>query len=542
MLVDLAVSIDGRAIADGVEVVSVDVFHGIDRIPRATVVFRDGNEALENFPLASSGTLRPGSEMAIVLTGGESFAGPTTDATIFRGPILKIAVNADTAEGLTTRAEAADEAHVLVQTRRTVGFVDKSDVDVIRKILGDAGLSVGDMPSGAPKQRQLVQHDASDWDFIVTRADAIGHVVVVEDGRLSLKRPAPTGAPLRIELGSDEVYATEFELDGSYQPTAVGAVSWSADEQKLRRKSRASAPSLGQGEIDPERVASRLRHTEELLAHPTALASSEQQSWADAVMARRRLSMIRGSVSISGRADVALLQRVELVGVSKPFEGSALVCAVRHRVNAGGWRTDLQFGLDPERFVERVRTEAPRASGLLPSARDLRIGIVADVEDPQGAHRIKVSLPDAGAQPVELWARLATGEAGPERGTLFLPDIGDEVVVGFLGADPRAPVVLGSLFSATNAAPTELTPEIRGFVGGSGAALLRRDADKPTLTLQTPKAQIVLDDEGDTVVVKDGAGNEVALSSSGIKVISAKDLNLEASGKITIKGAQVEIE
>ena len=86
---------------------------------------------------------------------------------------------------------------------------------------------------------------------------------------------------------------------------------------------------------------------------------------------------------------------------------------------------------------------------MLPAANGLQIGVVTALEDdPQGDDRIKCRLPMVGAGEEGLWARLATLDAGDGRGTYFRPEIGDEVVVGFLDDDPRNPVILGMCHSS----------------------------------------------------------------------------------------------
>ena len=88
----------------------------------------------------------------------------------------------------------------------------------------------------------------------------------------------------------------------------------------------------------------------------------------------------------------------------------------------------------------------------------LQIGVVADfVEDKTGELLIKVLLPSVDMQTTSaVWAQLASPDAGPARGFYFRPEPKDEVVVGFLNSDPRCPVIVGSLFTSKNAAPTAM--------------------------------------------------------------------------------------
>jgi uncharacterized protein involved in type VI secretion and phage assembly len=196
-----------------------------------------------------------------------------------------------------------------------------------------------------------------------------------------------------------------------------------------------------------------------------------------------------------------------------------------------------------------MRLQAPAAAGLLPAASGLYLGVVAAFEeDPQGEYRLRISLPLLGeGERGLLWARLATTSAGPKAGHVFRPSVGDEVVVGFLGDDPRQPIVLGALHSSKNAPdgdfeiPSEENLH-KGILLSSGAALAFRDEDgKPAATLRTKRGVFTIDDDTKTLTLEDEDGNSLTLTSDGITIKSAKDLVLEASGKVTIKGQEVEI-
>ena len=76
----------------------------------------------------------------------------------------------------------------------------------------------------------------------------------------------------------------------------------------------------------------------------------------------------------------------------------------------------------------------------------------------EGNHRIQVRLPfvaqtPTGTQSEGIWARLSTLYAGDKRGFVFRPEIGDEVIVGFINNDPNDAIVLGATHSNKYPAP-----------------------------------------------------------------------------------------
>ena len=85
--------------------------------------------------------------------------------------------------------------------------------------------------------------------------------------------------------------------------------------------------------------------------------------------------------------------------------------------------------------------------------------LVSDINDPDGQGRVKVTLPwspDTGGARYEAWARLATFMGGNNRGSWFIPDVGDEVLVTFEAGDTRRPYVIGGLWNGRDAPPQSM--------------------------------------------------------------------------------------
>jgi uncharacterized protein involved in type VI secretion and phage assembly len=168
--------------------------------------------------------------------------------------------------------------------------------------------------------------------------------------------------------------------------------------------------------------------------------------------------------------------------------------------------------------------------------------LVRDIKDPDGQGRVKVALPwspDGDGAAYEAWARLATMMAGNNRGTWFIPDVGDEVLVVFAGGDPRQPFVIGSLWNGQDKPPASMDGGGRNFVkkirSRNGVSVTLDDKDgQETLTLETPGGQkVTLKDGPGMVEIRDSNGNSVKLEPSGITVT--------ASAKVTVSASMVEV-
>jgi uncharacterized protein involved in type VI secretion and phage assembly len=153
-------------------------------------------------------------------------------------------------------------------------------------------------------------------------------------------------------------------------------------------------------------------------------------------------------------------------------------------------------------------------------------------DDPDGEHRVLVQLPIVNGEAEGTWARVATLDAGKDRGTFFLPEIGDEVVVGFINSASRDPVILGMVHSSKNAAPLEASDDNyeKGYVSKSGIKLLFDD-DKKRLNIETPAGKkIVLDEDEGTLRLEDENNNKLIMDGEGIVI--------ESGGKLELKSAQ----
>jgi uncharacterized protein involved in type VI secretion and phage assembly len=173
------------------------------------------------------------------------------------------------------------------------------------------------------------------------------------------------------------------------------------------------------------------------------------------------------------------------------------------------------------------------------------IGVVDDLNDPEGLARILVSFPHL-ADEKSNWARLALPMAGPGRGTFFRPEKGDEVLVACEHGDIRQPYILGSLWSKTDQPPDgtgdAVANNIRSVVSRSGHRITLDDtkgSERIEITDHAGKQAVVLD--GSSITVRADAG-QVTISASGDVTISADgDLTLKATGTVAITGSQVTI-
>ena len=130
-------------------------------------------------------------------------------------------------------------------------------------------------------------------------------------------------------------------------------------------------------------------------------------------------------------------------------------------------------------------------------------------------------------------------DAGNSRGFVWRPAIEDEVVVGFLGGDPRSPVILGGLHSAANPAPIEASDDNyeKGYVSASEMRF-HFDDDKKIITIETPGGhQLFLDEDDSSIRIVELNGNSVVMNADGMTLDSPADFTLTCAGNATIEAS-----
>lgn len=532
--------IEGKAIDSAYQVMSIAIMKEVNRVPWAKIVLRDGDPAAETFAISEKESYTPGKKIVVKLGRDRK------NTMLFRGIITKHAIRLRENGASELSLECRDEC-----TRMTIGrhngyFEERKDSEVMEELIRKyPGLSA-DVESTSLKHKELVQFHCTDWDFMLSRADINGKLVVADDGKIQIKAPDTGSSPSVALLHGSTMLEFEAEMDARTQLKSVEAKSWDYGGQQLFQHKSDSAPVAEPGNLNGAALADSVNISSFELRHSGQVLEAELQEWTKSVMLRSRLAKVRGSARFVGLPDIKPGQMVELQGVGDRFNGKAFISAVRHDVFQGSWHTSVQFGLSPDCFhltTENILDSS--AAGLLPGVHGLQIGKVVQLQnDPDGEHRILVRLPVVDNAAQGTWARMASLDAGNDRGAFFRPEIDDEVVVGFINGDPRDAVVLGMLNSSAKPAPITVkdTNHEKGFFTRSKMRIHFHDETK-TITIDTPAGNsIELDEKGSSITIKDQNGNSTIMKPAGIEMKSKGNISIEASGKIDIKaGAALTI-
>lgn len=528
--------VDEVALNPAYQVISISITKEINRIPTARIVLRDGEASDKTFEISNSNDLIPGKKVQIKI----GLDGNNTQ--VFKGIITRHAIKVKENGNGELLIECRDETVRMTIGRHNHYYENLKDNRLFDEIIGRYQGLQSDPQTTSLTHKELVQHHLSDWDFILLRAEANGMLINVNDGLIKISKPDTSTEPVvQVTYGSS-VLEFEAEMDARTQWKNVKASSWNYSNQELFQADVSEASSFAQhGNISGSRLAEAINLPAYEMRTSGHALEQELQDWVNGVMLRSRLAKIRGRAKFTGFAGIKPGDMVKLEGVGDRFNGKAYVTAVKHDIGNGMWDTHIQFGLDPDRyaFAHKDISDAP-AAGLAGAVHGLQIGVVVQLEnDPDGEDRIRVKIPVIDNNDQGIWTRIASLDAGADRGAFFRPEIGDEVIVGFINDDPRDAVILGMLNSSANPAPIiakDVNHE-KGFTTRSKMHLQFND-DTKTITIDTPAGNsIKIDEQGMKIEIKDQNSNKITMDASGIKLESPKNVEIKAGVNLTLSAA-----
>jgi phage protein D len=475
-----------------------------------------------------------------------------------------------------------DQAHRLQRTRRTRTFLNMKDSDIARQLAADAGLTPGQIDASATTHAHLGQCDQTDWEFLSQRAREIGFETGVRDGKFYFRKAST------IAAGGEQVTLTFREELLSFHPrltagnlapavevriwdpaqgkvvssqvaTAAGSASLTGQEPAAIARKFSAAPGTGaaggagaaRGGAGEDLGPAPAANAYVVLDRPAATGASIAAA-ADEIAAgladHLGSTFAEAEGEAAGTPAVQAGAAVQVAGVPAPFAGTWLVTCARHvfDLSEGGYRTLFEASGRQERSLlglasaAAARPAAPRVPGLA-------CGVVTSVSspgagagDPAGGAvpgRVKVRLPWLSPEYETDWAPVLQFGAGKQSGAMFLPQVGDEVLVGFELGDPRRPYVLGGIVNAATSYDLGATVQDgqvirRGFVSSAGNRLIFHDEMPPPGTEGPPQASDI------TLGTSDGTLGLAIDQTNGAVTLTcqpAPPASSTAAGQLTIK-------
>lgn len=536
--ITFTVKVEGKAIPRTFEVFAITVVKEANRIPQARLSMIDGDPSKETFAASSDTLFVPGG-MIEIFVGQQGKEEP-----VFKGMIIRHALSVRRNGKSQLSLDCRDIAFRMTLGRNSASYKDVKDTDIASSLFSKYNIPLDKTDKSTVKHPEMVQYDCSDWDFLLSRMDVNGKLVLISDGHATVVDPSFSAEPaLTLQYGAT-IHELDTEMDARNQYAAVKTLSWDAVNQELAEITGKAPTTVKEtGNFTTKKLSDITKLPALLLRHGGNISREELQAWADAARQKSLLAKIRGRVTFDGFARIKPGDLIVLQGLGDRFNGKLMVSGIRHDISKGGWTTSAQFGMDPEWFAHKAN-ETPAAGMLLPQIQGLQTAVVVKLEDdPAGEDRILIKLPMVDMKAEGIWARIATLDAGKKRGSFFRPDIGDEVIVGFIGNDPRSAIILGMLNSSKKPAPLTAKNKNteKGFFFASEMKLTFQEEDK-SMAFETPAGnKIILSEKDKGITLQDQNGNKLLMNKDGITIETSKKIILKSSGgDIEMEGVNIK--
>ncbi|MCA2218218.1 VgrG-related protein [Jidongwangia harbinensis] len=484
-----------------------------------------------HFELFDRGTFTMGTRVEI------AFRAEGDPTVVTAGEITAVAVEPGSSGRHELVLTGFDLTHRMAREPKSRSFQRVTDADIASRIAGEYGLDVDVDGTGAPHD-YVLQAGETDYAFLRRRAARIGFNVWVSERTFHFKRtPRSTATPPRLRYGQNlSKFAVRF------------SAAERSDEVQIR----------GWDQLGKEAIAGRSTETDPGTEAPAAREMTDaarrafgqvkrnagqfpvtDQSEADA-LAKSLLLRASGEEAVlrgeaAGDPLIGAGAKIHIEGIGSRMTGDWRVTGVEHVYGAGRpYVTRFICGGKEPGGLADLTTSAP-AGGDRRGWNGLVIGIVTNNDDPEKLGRVRVKFPTLSADDESAWARISTPGGGKQRGLQWLPEVDDEVLVGFELDDHTRPVVLGGLWNRQDAPPDP------GAVAGGVV--------KQRLLVSRTDSRLVLDDDQPSVSLMLGNSpclvklekSESSLVGDQKLVVSANQIEIKATQKLMLSGAQVEI-
>jgi len=527
------VKIDGTFVPEAFmqDVFEVSVQNSLHLPDVATIILND-----KKLTWIDDALCAPGKEVQVLGTASpeKSKAG-----AIFDGEIVELEPEFG-AKTHRLAIRAFDRLHRLTRGRFVRSFQNVTDGDIAAQFAKEASLQT-DIDPTRQVHEYLFQNNETNLEFLRQRATSIGYLCYVFGKKLCFKKLAHEGPAIPLDWGAS-LGELRVRMTTISQVNKVSVRGWDPKaKQKIVSEATKGEGMRKIGETRPGGdVAKEAFHIDAgmLVSSGPIRAQLGADQAAQAAADRFAERFVEAEGACGGNPDIVAGATVKIESIGKRFGGEYFVTAATHRFSTkDGYTTQFSIsGQTPATLLRFLQKDEA------PGHRDgLVIAVVTDNQDPLGWGRVKVKYPWLSDEHASDWARVVSVGGGAERGVEFLPEIDDEVLVGFEMGDMRSPYVLGGLWNGRDLPPKKSRDVITGgkvqkriIRSRSGHSLVFDDADGA--------GSITIEDKNGNKMTFDSASNALAIDVKGNLTIDAKGtLSIKAGGPLTIQGAVIKL-
>ncbi|MEM7553294.1 MAG: VgrG-related protein [Cyanobacteria bacterium P01_A01_bin.84] len=398
-----------------------------------------------------------------------------------------------------------DRSHRLHRGRHNRSFLNNTDSDIVRKIVKEAGIEVGQIDESGEVYDYIFQENQTNMEFLRERAARIGFELFIEDGKVNFRKPESQKS---IELKwLKEISSFSTRITSAEQVSSVEVRGWDYTQKKLiteTAKSEKVITDTGNKKgSDCSNKFNLNKPPKMIVVDKPVFSPKEAEVMAQAFCDELGGEFVYADATAEGNPKIRPGRFVNLKDMGTRFSGKYYITETRHIYNQRVYTTEFSVrGLR----AGNLFTSISQQKRLQPGETFL-VGIVTNNQDPEGLGRVKVKFPTLTEEHESYWARVVGVGAGSSRGFYCLPEINDEVLVGFEHGDIHRPYIIGGVWNGKDKTPEDINDTVQG-----GKVRLRTIKTRTGHTIEFVEESKALSKVG--IKVETAAGHKLHLNDS----------------------------
>ena len=464
---------------------------------------------------------------------GESIVVKAANTPIFVGVVTNVQLHREGSDFGCIIVSGYSATYRMETAHSCFSWNDTTIGDVVKKLCAEAKVQLELNPAYKENKDYICQYEESDFDFIRRLAYQYQEWMYFDGTKLIFGKPRKLADPIRLEYGT-----TLSSLDIGLQTLARSEQVFSYHSGADREMQRMT-PDLAYGH--DKLSGDAFRASLGMFSKPArqhALPRISDESELINYMGRKQAAETAETHYITAESQVPTLRVGSVVSLYSSFLervgnlseeslGDFIIIEITHEVSQGSYYKN-RF-----KAIPATIKALPSPKVRMPLA-ETQMATVLSNADPQGKGRVRVRMNWQTDGMQTSWVRVMTPDGGSSkdvksnRGFVFIPEVGDQVLLGFRHGDPARPYVMGSLFNGTT--------------GGGGGL---EDNHKKSLITRSGHTLSFNDNvNGDwSIIIKDVAGNRICLNSANRTInisaieeinLTSKNINIKAKENVTI--------
>jgi phage protein D/phage baseplate assembly protein gpV len=338
-----------------------------------------------------------------------------------------------------------DASHRLHRGRFNRSFLNSTDSDIVRRIASEARIQIGQVDTSGSAHEYVFQENQTNMEFLRERAARIGFELFVQNNKLYFRKPE-SEASLNLEWLTD-ISSFDVRVTSVEQVSSVEVHSWDYTRKELISETVSKEQLITEtGNGDGSDISQEFKMKESpkmIVVDQPVNSTKEAKQMAQALCNELSGEFVTADAKAEGNPKIRPGKVVALKDMGTRYSGKYYVTETCHRYSNRVYKTD--FTVRGLREGSLLSTLPPKTH--LQPGQTLLVGLVTNNKDPKGWGRVKVKFPTLTMKDESHWARVVGLGASDDRGFYCLPEIDDEVLVGFEHGDIHRPYIVGGVWN-----------------------------------------------------------------------------------------------